>query len=253
MTDAATLAPVGHNNPPADPYEAMTTHIDDLYIEASNWADGAKIETEAQAAVVERLIDDFKQAIEDCEAARDVEKKPHADEVKRIQERWYPLIGDTQRVTGKAIRAKKALLAVKSVWGREQDALRAAEARRLRDEAAAQAAEAAKAARNAVGDLAATEEAEDLIRAAQTTLRAATQAEKPAVKGMRDNWVICGFQDVPAADGKVTQGRVALLRHYFTMNPDALVEACLKLAEADVRAGKRTIPGLVIENQRRAV
>jgi hypothetical protein len=256
MTDAAFAeapAPAGHNNPPPDALGAMTVHVDDLYVEAANWCDGQEIENADQAAEVDRLIDLFKEAITDCEAAREVEKKPHADKVKAIQESWYPLIGETQKITGKAIRAKKALLEVKSVWGRKQQALRDAEAQRLRDEAAKKAAEAAQAARDAAGDLSATEAAEDLIRDAQSALKAAAQAEKPSVKGMRDHWVIKGFAPWTDDAGKVVEGRGALLRHYLKTAPELLLDACMELARQDVQRGKRTIPGLIIENERRAV
>lgn len=252
MTEAATLAPVGHNNPPADPFDALKLHMDDLYVETANWADGVEIENAEQAETVERLINDWKDAIAATEAAREGEIKPLSDQVTAIRERYYPLIGETKKVTGIAIRAKAALLAVKTKWANKLAAERAAEAERLRKEAAAKAAEAQAALRHAPDDIAMVESAEDLIRDAQSTLRAAQTAEKPAVKGMRDNWVVKGFQPVEV-DGKWIDGKVTLLRHYFKTNPAALVEACLELAKADVRAGKRAIPGLIIENDRRAV
>jgi len=247
------IAALGHNNPPTDPLGAMTAHVEDLYTEAGNWCDGAEIETAEQAEAVDHLIDLFKEAIEECESVRDAQKKPHADKVKEIQESWYPLIGETQKITGKAIRAKKALLAVKSVWGRKQDAIRATEAQRLRDEAAAKAIEATQAARDAAGDLSATETAEELIREAQGALKAAHAAEKPSVKGMRDNWAIKGFAPWTDETGKIIEGRGALLRHYMRTAPDRLIDACLEMARQDVQQGKRSIPGLAIENERRAV
>lgn len=250
-------AVIGANNPPADPadtYGAHAAHIDDLYTEAGNWADGADIENEAQAAEVDRLIADFKAAIEAAEASRDAEKKPHSDKVKEIQERYYPLIGETKAITGKAIRAKAALLAVKTKWGRKVAAEQAAKAEELRKEAAAQAKEAAEAAQASAGNLEAAERAEDLIRAAQQSLRTANQAEKPSVRGMRDNWVVKGFAEpVEGPDGKPVTGPGLLLRHYLATRPDDVVEMCLELARRDVRDGKRAIPGVVIENDRRAV
>lgn len=261
MTDAASLAPMGHNQPPPDPahigegatFDALSTHADDLYLETANFADGAEIQNAGEAEAVERLIGDWKTFIDDCTAIRDKLKAPHTARANAIQEQFYPLIGDTQKVTGIAIRAKKVLLQAKTKWGNKLEAERALEAKRLRDEATEKARLASEAARDAVGDLAATEVAEDLIRDAQTTLRAATQAEKPAVKGFRDNWTIKGFQPVEDEAGKLIDGKVTLLRHYFKTNPQALVEACLELAKVDVRNGRRSIPGLIIENDRRAV
>lgn len=257
-------AVIGNNEPPApiepvmvapaaDAYGAHAAHIDDLYTEAKNWADGADIENEDQAAEVDRLIAEFKAAIEAAEASRDEEKRPHAEKVKEIQERYYPLVGETKAITGTAIRAKAALLAVKTRWANKVAAAQRVEAERLRQEAIAKAQEAATVAREAVGNIEATERAEDLIRAAQQTLKAATQAEKPTVRGMRDNWVVKGFAPYTDAAGETVSGEKALLRHYIATRPEELLAACLEMARKDVRDGKRTIPGVLIENERRAV
>lgn len=259
--DANPRAIMGANNPPPDPtqigeeatFDALSVHAQDLYLETGNFMDGAEIQNEGEAEAVELLVDAWKTFIEDCTVIRDKLKAPHTSRVNAIQEQFYPLIGDTQKVTGIAIRAKKVLLQTKTKWANKLEAERAIEAKRLRDKAIEKARIASEAARDASGDLAATEAAEDLFRDAQTTMRAATQAEKPAVKGLRDNWIVKGFQPVEGEDGKVVAGEVVLLRHYFSTNPKALVEACLELARADVRLGKRFIPGLVIENERRAV
>lgn len=256
MTETATLAPppAGHNKPPEpDPFEVLSARADDLYLETGNFADGAEIQNEAEFQAVQRLINEWKTFAEACVAIRDELKAPHSAKVTAIQEQFYPLIGETQKVTGIAVRAKKVLLEAKTKWGNKQNALREAEAKRLRDEAAKQAQEAAAAAQEAAGNLEATEQAEELFRGAQATARAATQAEAPAVKGLRDHWTICGFAPVTEPDGKVTDGETALLRHMWKVNKPGLVEAALRLAEIDVRNGRRAIPGLLIENHRRAV
>lgn len=246
---AADRTVTAKDNAPPDPFDAHKTHMDDLYIETANWADGAEIETAEQAAVVDRLIADWKEAIDGAKASEVEATKPLQDEVKAIQQRYWPLIGETKTVTGIAVRAKTALLAVKSKWGRKLEAERAAEAERLRKEAAVQSATAAQAVRDALGDLAATEQAEDLVRGAQDTLRAAREVEKPAIKGMRDSWVIKGFAE--PVEG--VTGQRALFAHYLKTDPDAMLEAALELARIDVRNGKRVIPGLIIENERKAV
>ena len=88
---------------------------------------------------------------------------------------------------------------------------------------------------------------------AQATLKAAAEAEKPAVSGMRNNWQVQGFIPVTQEDGTVISGQRALLLHYLKTDPGAITDACLELARIDVRNGKRTLPGVVIENERRAV
>ena len=243
------------DNAPPDPLGAHTAHIDDLYTEAGNWLDGAEIENAAQAEAVDALITDFKEAIDAAKASEVAQTKPLQDEVKAIQESFWPLIGETKKVTGKAIRAKTMLLALKSRWARKVEAEATTRAEALRKEAAAQAQAAADAARAAqgAGDLQAAESAEDLIKVAQATLRAATQAEKPSVSGMRNNWVVVGFAPVAQDDGTAISGQRALLLHYLKTDPGAITDACLELARADVRNGRRVLPGLIIENERRAV
>lgn len=255
MSAVATLPldhQIGANGPP-DTYGAHAAHIDDLYTEAANWCDGADIENAAQAAEVNRLIDDFKDAITAAEASRDAAKKPHADKVNEIQTQYYPLIGETKAITGKAIRAKAALLAVKTKWANKVAAEQKVIADALRKEAEDKAAAAVLAARQSHGDLQAAEEVEELFHDAQQAARTANAAEKVTVKGMRDNWVVKGFQAVTDEAGEVTSGPVAMLRYYFKTRQSDLIEACLELAKAEVRAGKRAIPGLQIENDRRAV
>ena len=246
MTKAATVPAADRevqatDNQP-DPFDAHTLHADSLYEEAGHWADGAEIENDKQAEAVDRLINDVKDAIEAAEAARDEAIKPLTAQVTAIRERWYPLVADTTKLTGKLIRAKKALLACKTVWGDKLRAKQAAEATRLRAIADESARVAAAAAREAVGDLAATEQAEDLIKTAQEALRGAAVAEKAKPKGFRDNWIVTGVED-----------ETALLRHYWQTNRQAIVDAALDLARTDVRQGKRTIPGVTIENRPYAI
>lgn len=250
---AADRVVTAKDNAPPDPLGAHHAHIADLYTEAANWLDGAEIENADQAEAVNRLIDDFKEAIDAAKASEVEQTKPLLDDIEAVRASYRPLIGTTQAITGTAVRAKTMLLALKSAWGRKVEAIAAAKAEALRKEAAEQARKAAEAAREAVGDLQATEDAEDLIRAAQATLKAATQAEKPAVKGMRDSWVVKGFAPVTDAAGATVSGERALLVYYLKTNPGAITDACLELARADVRSGKRVLPGLVIENERRAV
>lgn len=252
---AADRIVTSKDNAPPDPLGSHTAHVADLYTEAGNWLDGAEIENAAQAEAVDRLITDFKDAIEAAKASEVAQTKPLLDEIEAVRASYRPLIGDTKAVTGNAIRAKTMLLGLKSRWARKVEAEAAARAEALRREAAQQAQAAADTARAAQGsgDLQAAEDAEDLIKVAQATLKAATQAEKPAVAGMRNNWVVAGFAPVIQEDGTVIAGERALLLFYLKTNPTALIDACLELARIDVRNGKRTLPGLIIENDRRAV
>lgn len=239
---AADRVVTASDNAPPDPYDAHAANVDSLYEEVGHWADGQEIETDAQAEAVQRLLGDVKDAITACTAAQDDAIKPLTAQVTEIRERWYPLIADTTKLKGKAVRAKKVLLDALTVWGNKVRARQAAEAEAARKIATEAAAKAVEAAKEAAGDLKASEAAEDLIGQAQAALRTANRAENATVAGMRANWVVAGVTD-----------ETALLKHYWATNRQAIVQAALELARQDVRAGRRTIPGLVIENQPKAV
>lgn len=224
-----------------DPFDALQIHIDDLYLEAGNWCDGAAIENAEQAAVVEQLLQDFKDAIGLAEAAQAAQIDPLMDEVKAVRERFYPLIGDTKQITGKAVRAKKALQAVKTVWANRLAAERAAEAERLRQEAARKAAEAVAAIKADPGNLSAVEEAETLLRDAKADQRAANRADKPATKGMRTAWITV-----------VTDETVAM-RTMWGRHREELVAFSLILAQRDVHNGKRALDGFSITETKVAI
>lgn len=236
-------AVIGSNAPPEaiDPFEAISVHIADLYLECGNWADGAEIENDDQAVCVDRLLDDVKDAIVAAEQARDGAIKPLSDRITAIRERWYPLIGETKAVTGKAIRAKRALLQVKTVWGNKKEATRRAEAERLRLQAEADAQAAAEAARAAIGNLEAAESTEDLVKTAQASLRAARQAEKPVTRGMRTEWVT------------VMTDETVAMRTIWSLHRQEFMEFALQLARRDVRDGRRKLDGFSITETKVAV
>ena len=247
MDDAShnPRAVIGGNEPPVetptDPFDAISVHLDDLYTEAGNWADGQEIENEDQAAVVERLIKDFGDAIKLAEATRDKAIEPLNDQIKVIRERWYPLIADTTKLKGKAIRARTALLAVKTKWANKLDAARAAEAERLRQEALAKAAEARAQLQSAPDNLEVAEAAEDLIRDAQRDLRASKQAEKPATKGMR------------TVVNVVVTDEATAMRTMWLRRRDDLLAYVLQLAEQEARmGGVRTLDGFTITESKEA-
>lgn len=244
---------LGANNPPteappAEPLDvdaqfgALQAHFDDLYLESKNWADGQAIENDAQAKVVDRLIDEWKAAIAAAEKIRDEQIDPLNKAIKAVRERFYPLIGETKQVTGIAVRAKAALLAIKTAWGNKERARLQAEADRLAKDAIDKAREAAQAARDAQGDLEATESAEDLIRDAKATLRTATAAAKATPgKGFRTEWVTEITDDITA------------IRTMWKLYPERFTELALELARQEVRGGKRTIAGFRIHDEKVAV
>lgn len=252
-----SLAPIGHNNPPEpipaliltpcaagepDSMGALRAHFDDLYTETANWADGQEIETEAQAHEVDKLIDLWKEAIKGAEEVRDAEIAPLNEQIKAVRERFYPLIGDTTKIKGLGIRAKTALLQVKTKWGERVRLAQQAEASRLAKEAADKVREAAEATRAAQGDLQAAEAAEDLIRDAKAMIRTATTAAKATPgKGYRTEWVT-----------EITDPTLAL-RTMWRRFPDEFSDLALSLARREVREGKRALEGFAISETKVAV
>jgi hypothetical protein len=247
--DALTLEErdqIGGNQPPvnlveavADPFDAIKVHMDDLYLEAANWCDGAPIENADQAAAVDRLIADFRDAIALAEGTRDAAIVPLNEQVKAIRVRWYPLIGETKEVTGIAIRARKALLAAKTKWAAKLAADRAAEAERLRLESERKAQEARAALQAAPDNLSAIESAEALLKGAKADARAAKAADKPATKGMRTEVRVVISDPALAL-------RTSLQRHR-----EEMLAYALQLAERDARdGGVRRLDGFTITEER---
>lgn len=239
---------VGNNNPPVEieptPFEMSEVEIGDLYAEAKNFLDGEPISTQAMADAVSKLIDDLHKAGKLADERRVAENKPFDDGKAEVQARYAPLIAETKAITGKVPRgieiAKKAL----EPWLKKlEDEKRAAAdaARKIAEEAEAKAQEALAAAR-AAGNLDGRDVAETLLLEAKQADAAATKAENSkahATGGTR----AMGLRSVWRAE--MTDGRAAA-GHYWTTRR-AEVDAFFQgLADADVRAGKREIPGFLV-------
>lgn len=246
--DAKVAAGLGHNNPPEPtPFDAVNVHIEGLMEEARMWLTGAEITTDEQADEIKRLKDDFKLAAKAADDARIAENIPFDEGKAAVQAKYAPLIADTKKVKGKTVLALEALNQALTPWLRKKEQEQQAEARRLREEAEERARVAAAAARDAVGDLEAREAAEELVTEAVQADVEARRAEnaKAHVKGegraegLRSYWT------------PVMTDRKAALIHYAATRTDDLMAYLLTLAQADVREGKRQIPGFVVEEERR--
>lgn len=244
MSVAIAPAPAGHNNPPeASPFEAFTAHIGDLFEEAKNFLDGAAIDSEDAAKAVSALLDQIRTAGKDADKARAEEKKPHDDAAKAVQAKWKPLL---ERAELAVDTCKKVL----APWLMKKEAEARAVAGAARREAEARAAAADAAMRAApVTDLAAREEAEALVKDAKRADAEANKAEKArpqANGGARATTLRTSYRP------ELTDASAAL-RHYVATRPDE-IKACLqRLAEVDVREGKRALPGFTIHEARSVV
>lgn len=239
----AATATIGHNKPPVDPFEAFDLHLGDLFMEARNHLDGAGIKSDAEAEAVSKLLDLIRTAGKDADKARAAEKKPHDDLGKAVQAKWKPLLD-------RADMAVDTCKRVLTPWLQRKAAEQAAAAEVARREADRVAEIAAEAMRQTnVNDLAAREAAEALVKDAAKAEAAANRADKvrpQATGGARATTLRTTYRpeliDASAA-----------LRHYVATNPEAIKACLLGLAETDVRAGKRQLPGFTVHEEHSVV
>jgi len=240
----AAIATIGHNNPPEPtPFERAEAQIIALFDEAKNWLDGEGITSQAQADDVSKLLDMIRKAKKAADEARAEEKRPYDEAAKEVQERYKPLL---TRCDLAADAAKKALAPYLAKIEAEKRA-KAEAARREAEEKARAAQEAIRAA--ALTDLAAREKAEALIQDAKKADAAAKRAENDkahAKGGSRAVGLRTTYRPV------MTDGREAA-RHYWIERRADVEAFFLSLAEKDVNAGKRSIPGFEIIEEKVAV
>lgn len=215
--------------------------IDAYYDEAKNWAsDGFKIENQAQADEIDALDKALLKAQQEADDLREAEKKPHDDASKAVQAKFNPYV---QKDKGKTYIARASLKALLTAWRVAQQAIKDAEARRIREEAEAAERAAQQAFQQTnVGDIEEREEAERLAARSADLAKQAKQATKAATigTGLRTYW-----------DTTVTDPR-ALAAHYWKTRSAEVDAFFLGLAKSDVHGGARSIPGCEITEQKRA-
>lgn len=245
--DANPRVYVGANNPP-DPFAAIEVHVSDLMTEAKNWCDGTAIENQAQADAVARLIDEFRAAAKAADEARKEEARPFDEGKAAVQEKYAVLIAETKTQTGAIPRALAALKATLTPWLQklERERREAEEAaRKAAEEKARAAAEAMRAADPS--NLEAREDAESLVTAAEDAAALADAIGKDKAHAKGDGRAI-GLRKFYTP---VMTDRKAALLHYAATRPDEIVATLQRLAEVDVREGKRSIPGFDVREETR--
>lgn len=243
-------AVIGANNPPKPtPFEAIRTHMDDLLMEVRNWADSFTIESQDQADEIARLIDQVRDAEKAADDARKEEVKPLDEQRDAIQARYNEYIAPLKnKKPGKLPLAAQALKATLQPWLQKLEDDRRAEAERLRKEAEDKAAAAAKAAQEAAtSDFGAVEEAEELVAEAMAADTAAKRAENAKAHAKGDGRAVGlrSYFTPILADPK------AALTHYVRTQPERVKAFLIQLAKEDVAAGKRTLPGFDVIEERR--
>lgn len=238
----ASLATIGHNNPPS-PFDDAEAQIMGLFDEAKNWLDGSGVTSEADANGVSKLLDMIRKARKSADEARVEEKRPHDEAAKDVQEKYKPLL---TRADLAADAAKAAL----KPWLEKLEDEKRAKAEAARKEADEKARLAQEAIRSApVTDLAAREEAETMLRDAKKAEATAHRAENDkahAKGGARAVTLRTTYRPV------LSNG-VEAARHYWTARREECEAFFLSLAEKDVRAGKHTIPGFNVIEEKAAV
>jgi len=233
---------IGANNPP--PFEAIKVHVADLETEARNWADGTAIANQAQADAVAKLIDDFRAAAKAADEARKEEASPFDIGKAAVQEKYAPLVADTKAMRGSIPRCLEALKATLTPWLQRLERERLEAERKAREEADRQAREAAEAMRASAANIEAREAAEALVKAAEDSTRSADRLAKAKAHATGDGRAI-GLRKSYRA---VMTDRRAALAHYAILRPDDIMACLQRLADLDVRDGRRYVPGFdVIE------
>lgn len=245
------LIVIGGNNPPElTPFEIAEKAVNEIYDETVLWLDGQKIDSQELADGVANLLAEIRKAEKLADDTRTAEKAPLDEAVKAIQAKYAPLIADTKSMKGKTVLAAQACKAALQPWLDAEDRRLAAEAAAARAEADRKRQEAEAALRASEADnLAEREAAEEQLREARKAEAAANVASRKTATaggafgravGLRTGWEV------------VLDDPQAAARHYWTTDRSALDTLLLSLAERDIKAGKRGIPGVVIVEKKTA-
>lgn len=229
------------------PFDAVRINIEDLFDQAKGFLDGEPVTSQAVADEIGALMAEIRQAEKAADEARKLENKPFDEGKAAVQERYLPLIGNTTRVKGKTVLALEACKSALAPFLKKLDDEKREAERIAREAAEAKAREAAEAARAAASDdLAAKEAAEALIeqaRKAEAAAKRATNDRAHATGGARATTLRTVYR------AEMVDPHIAAA-HYWRTNPAAFNAVLQKLADDDVRAGKRQVPGFdVIEDR----
>lgn len=238
--DPMATAGIGHNAPPADPFDELVKELDDLYDEAKNFCDGEPIDSEEMAAVITELHDRIHECGKRAEALRVDEKKPLDDKIAAIQARFHPLIGNTKAGKGKVILAKEACQNLLTPWRQKVAAEKAAEAARIAAEAEAAKLAAQEAMQASAGNLAEREAAEELLADAKALEKTARRSEKAATTGL-------GLRTVWEA---VLENEEVAMDWCWGRARDEVLAVAQRNADELVRSGVRQVPGFVVRERK---
>jgi hypothetical protein len=222
------------------PFDVTVAELLELYDEAKNWADGSAIENQAQCDALDALDKALLAISQKLDAMRIEEKRPLDERVQEIQDRYNPFI---QPKRGKVDLARSSLNPIRAAWKEAERQRKEALALKARIEAEEERRKAEEALRASSGNLEQRERAEEQLGMAKEAERFAERQEKRATTGLglRTTYV-----------PKLTDLNAAI-KHYWAARREDFETLVQNLAAADVRAGKRQIPGFTIEEERKAL
>lgn len=229
MSEATERHGIGANNPPKDVFQT----IDDLYTEAQAYLDSKPVENDAQAEDLGALMDLLRAAGKACDAEREEKVAPLNKAKAEIQALYKPALDNVDRALKAAKTARDRWLGKKQAILDEQALQARIEADRVRREAL----EAMQASR---GDLVAREEAEAIVEEAKKAeykaiaLAKATPAAVGGRKTVSKKWAAVMVNGPKAA---------AYCWQHHRPEMEAFIQ---KLADAEVRSGRRNIDGFHI-------
>jgi hypothetical protein len=246
-------ATIGHNQPPeATPFETVRDEIDALYAEAKGFLDGEPITTQPMADAVGKLLNLIRAAEKRADEHRKAEVKPLDDAKSEIQARYNALIGQTKSVTGKTVlaaeackQALKPFLMAQEQQRQEAEAKARAEAARLAAEAQAQLDASRQSA-----DLSAREDAETAIQQAKQAEADANRIGKDTARAKGDGQRAVSLR--PNYRAEVTDAKAFAAWAWVTRR-DELTAWLGVLAQKEVDASKRDLPGVTVHEERSVV
>jgi hypothetical protein len=243
MTDIATI---GHNNPPEPtPYELVKENVETVYLEASNWLDGATVEDERTAENISKLINLLRDSEKKAETARKEEKEPYLKAGKEIDSKYKAL---TDKVSRALDACKKAL----TPWLEKQEAIKREAAEKARKESEEKARAAQEAIRAAsLDNLAEREKAEAMIQDAMKAESKAKHAEKDRARA--DSGGVGRAVSLRTVYIPVLVNETEAARYYWQKNKGPFIALLNEMAAQDVRYGNKEIPGFEIREEKRAV
>lgn len=218
------------------PFDEVRVEIDDLYEEAKAWLDGTEIASEAEEKAVDQLLDMSRAAFKKAEAARKIENEPYDKGKAAVQAKYKPVLSRAEMISD----ACKARL---TPWRAKIEAERQAKARAAAEEAEKLRREAEEAIRASAGNIEEREKAEEALALAKEADAFAARKQKQAETGL-------GLRTTYRAE--LTDG-VAAARHYWSERRAECEAFFSSLAAADVRSGKRSIPGFNVIEEKKAV